>query len=403
MNTSIFHAAFATFAVLGLAANLQAQSNDDLFGVIEIGSSGVKPLMLKALPDQTSDDPEQSVNSFNVEKVTVEDLTPLVESQAPKVAAAVAAVRQQMIEKMGVPAEHVYIVGSSGLGGVEASRKAVAAQIKEKLGIEMEFIAADQEAELAFTGVMSTVPANFRQQRYREVLFLDIGSGNTKGAYMASEKPFVVKAFEMPWGTKKFADFVDKERGDTPFAEAAEQYRRSHLRPSLRENAGLVPGLDQLRRCYLAGGASFALATVLHPAQKSRTEGFVYLDRGDIPKFLAAVQDASDALAPDLQKPGRKKLTIEQYFQERLGEAMKDLAKNGVPEAKRNEMKARAEADMQTIMKKVFSGNQMIAAAKLLQTMDAEFGIDRKSVLFAQNALYAWPFGYVKRKINAAR
>lgn len=384
-------------AVVATATRLQALSND-LYGVIEIGSSGVKPLVVKAHPPKEilneSEDTEQTVDSFNVTPVKVDDLNPLLESQADNVAQAVLKVRQQMIDTMGVPLEHIYVVGSSGLGS-QPSKVGVEAKVNERLGIKMEFITSEREAELAMRGVMDTLPPQWRSKRYKEVLFLDIGSGNSRGAYMGSADPIEIKSFELPWGTKSFAGAVDKARKDLPFGTVADDLISSTVRPAMQEAVQLHPGLQNLNRYYIAGGASFALATILHPGDYQE---FVPLQRGDIKTFIAAAADAAEAVATEVRKPGDKKLTIEEFAHNRLQAFLKD-----VPSAKREEIRAKAEDDLQRVFRKIFSGNQMIAASKLLQTMDAEFGIDRKKVFFSRPALYAWPLGYVAGKMTTTK
>lgn len=349
----------------------------DLYGVIEIGSSGIKPLVLQALPVTEAAEPPPAgteIEPYRVrEKMPTIDDNAMNEEAAAKTTADVLATIETMRRQYSVPASQIYVVGSSGLAA-QPSKAVVEKKVNEGLPAEaprMEFISAEDEATLAFQGVMDRLPPYWRAKRYPQVLFLDIGSGNMRGAYVTRTKPFTIGTFEIPWGTKTFGKKVDATRGEKPFVAAAEELRKTEVVAALRSASQRFPGLQNINRVYLAGGASYALTTLLHPDKQSGD--FVPLKPGDIETFhRKATTDAASLMQPDFDS-----------FQFASKEA-----------------EARAREDIERIMKTIFSGNQIVSAADLLLALNNEFDIKHKTVFFARSALYAWPMGYLARKIK---
>lgn len=276
-------------ATLALSMGAVHAQQSDLYGIIEIGSSGIKPLVIQALPvNETTEPPPAGteIEPYQVrEKMpTIED-NAMNEDAAAKTTTDVLATFAAMRTQYSVPASQIYVVGSSGLAA-QPSKTVVETKVNAGLPAEaprMEFITAEEEAALAFRGVMDRLPPFWRAKRYPQVLFLDIGSGNMRGAYVTRTSPFTIGTFEIPWGTKTFGKKVDAVRGEKPFVTAAEELRKTEVVQALRSASQRFPGLQNLNRVYLAGGASYAMTTLLHPDRQ--TGDFVPLNQGDIELF----------------------------------------------------------------------------------------------------------------------
>lgn len=234
----------------------------------------------------------------------------------------------------------------------------------------MEFITAEQEVSLTFEGV---VP----QWRRNQVVLLDIGSGNIKGGYLDNVQRNEYSMFAIPLGTKAFTKKINDARGESEFVQAAERETGNSLIPQLRDAVQRKPGLQTLRRVYLAGGMSWALATLTRPCQKEqeidkkeeRVARFLQISVEDINTFSnRAKRDQHSLFAPDLSTCGE-------------------------------EQRKRAEEEIDKI-KKVFSGDNLIAGAEILRALSSELKFAQKErIFFARYAIDALPIGYLQRKL----
>jgi hypothetical protein len=368
----------SSFAVAGLlfgallllllgGAGVAKELGEDVYAVVEIGASGVKGMVVQNLPANA--DPENPPTKM-LKQYEPLDKNAFTAEAASRVAAAVAQLHQQMQEEFKVPENHFYLVGSSGIPPEVKSALAGKTFIE---GATIEYIDAAKEATLVFRGI---VPA----RRLSQVVVLDIGSGNTKGAYVEKVKPeLTFTTYAIPWGTKTFAQEINARRKDAAqFMIIADPLRTELVLPAVRSAVRDFPGMQNLRRVYLAGGIPWALATLLHPDEigsdkKGRESSWVKLSVADIANFYAkATTDPALLLQPDLSGVGKE-----------------------------NRPKAEEEVGR---VGKVFNQDQLAAGALILKTCAEEMHFERKeAIYFARRALYAWPQGYVLEKLAAER
>ena len=128
----------------------------------------------------------------------------------------------------------------------------------------MKFISSTDEAKYTFDGI---VP----EWRLGQVVVVDVGSGNIKGAYFESAQGGKHVTFSIPLGTKALANKVDSSRGEMGFQEAAQMAKQDILIPQIREQTQVRPGMQTSSRVYLAGGASWALATLTRPCDQQQS------------------------------------------------------------------------------------------------------------------------------------
>jgi hypothetical protein len=234
-----------------------------------------------------------------------------------------------------------------------------------------------RESRLVFQGI---VPPN--RMKLNEVVVLDIGSGNSKGSYLTKNTPpLEFETFSVPLGTGTFAKKVNGARQNgEDFKTVAFKVANDEILPPLRSQIRNKPGMQNCSRLYLAGGLPYVLTTLLHPERigskdpqdrsGKKNSDWVPLSAADINEFYdIATKNPADLLKPDLSKVSAE-----------------------------NQKLAETET---TQAASIFNQDELMAGAILLKTYMDEMHFDRKNaIFFSRLALYAWPQGYVKEKIE---
>jgi len=328
----IFHNLLGVLLIIiSLAGYGHAQNvPSNLFGVIEVGASGIKGAVVQT---SSNKDEMQVIN-----KLEPDNKTPINPDTLNETGEAINKMFLT-IKDNSVPAEHIYIVGSSSVAKVD-HREKLKNLVQEKTGKEMDFINAEQEATLIFNGI---VPLNQRGQ----VLTVDIGSGNTKGAYIEKEN---LLTFELAWGTKSFTKKVDDEKRTDDFKNIAGNLRRKILIPQIQEIVKQKSRLKSLNQVYLSGGIVWAMTTIMYPDNQAK---LIKITAEDINVFYDKLNKNPESLNPGLSK-----------------------------------------------IQQVFSVNQLVAGAEILKAISDELCFNSKTLFFNKDALHAWPLGYIEGKVN---
>ncbi|HKI36714.1 MAG TPA: hypothetical protein VKA46_32970 [Gemmataceae bacterium] len=335
------------------------------WGAIEIGSKGVKAVVIDIFLDEGGN------YDFNPSGDQTADVTLVgaaADGQAfdPKVLdAAVDHVKKfaaTMREEGEVPPEHMYVLCSSGLwvpfknpNALAKNQALLAERVKAATGCSLIFNKVADEVRL---GMNACVP---RKQR-DETLFLDIGSGNTKGGFF--EKKDVFQVMSVDFGSKTYTDKVKAEAklSGKPFAEQAAELRPALLEQPLRKQIDDIPGLANPKKVYLVGGAVWALATFMHPEDSNlRTP----LTAADVERYAALVR-----------KP-------------------KDQVRNEVlSHVKDPEQFKKTEKEI-TRVQNTFNPENLQAGAEILKALSKEYDFESKQLVFFRKGHIAWSVGYV--------
>lgn len=340
------------------------ESIRDVYAVVEVGSSGIKGQVLQLIAEDPESPPFKLLKLF--EPVNENAFT-WEASASGKISAAVAQLHKEMQEQFQLPANHFFIVGSSGIPA--DVRQILSDKILEEVEEKIEYATPEKESDLLFRGV---VPFH----RLSQVVVIDIGSGDSRGAYVDKLSPDLsFTNFEIPWGTKTCAVEINKIRRDGDFRVAADAFRLDILVPAVRGQIQRAPGMQTIRRVYLVGGIAWAMATLLHPYDQEGS--WVRFYPGEINTFCEkATTSPSLVLHPDLTNPP--------------------------PVVPKNDV-AKANEELTKIVK-IFSEDQLMAGALILKTFVDEMHFDEKdAIFFRRDALYAWPRGYILEKISANR
>jgi exopolyphosphatase/pppGpp-phosphohydrolase len=331
---------------------------------IDVGSRGVKPIAIDFVNttdgwDFTTD---TSLESRNTDLGTLnDDNSGFDPNRRDAAVAAIAELEKALREKHKLPPERVRVVVSSGVftrfkdkEKADTARLELTVAVEKAIGRAPDFINEFQEAELAARAIIG--PAG-RAGR----MMIDVGSGNTKFGWYTDAG---FQTFTLDSGTKAFRDAAVKqaEARKQPFAEAAEALRETALVVPLREKVGKAPGFDKVTDVQLIGGAPWALATFTHPG--SGKELRVRLTAADIEAFAKLAK-----LKPEAAREAVAALT----------EATAKAA--GAKEIER--------------VQKVFSPEELQAAAEILRATFAEGKLDARKVSFFQKGQFAWIAGYL--------
>lgn len=346
------------------------KKSGNLYGVIEIGSKGIKAEVIQEL-DKLNDAGFKYVARDDKEDIESRNVNATNPSTKDDTVAAVTGVMKEMQDRFSIPCEQIVIYGSSGLAKKAPHKDELLNAIQSATGRKMEFISAADEAKYVFDGV---VP----DWRRGEVISVDIGSGNTKGAFLKDGKKDY-ETYDISVGTGDFSREIDKSRGDKSFTIAAEAQKKAVVIPAIRNAIQLKPALLNSPRIYLAGGISWALATLTHPCDKEQTivrkeervAGFTRLRAEDINTFYNnATRDRKTLFQPNLSA----------CTPEQLQKAQKDINK---------------------IQKDTFSENDLIAGAEILRAFSQELKFSEKeSIFFARYAIEALPIGYLIQQLD---
>ncbi len=249
-----------------------AAARADVYGGIEIGAKGVKAAVIDATG---------GADGFHVRTLmSATKNTTLAAGLASSgkfdaaalkdTAAAVAAFADQMRKDHMVPAERIYVVGSSGLlaalgadkDAVQANRRTLEDAVSTASGLTMTFIDAQREVELSVEG---TIPTKYADS----ALLLDVGSGNTKGGFRGPGSDCV--SMSVPYGSVTFADLIKTRSEKTAFADEAAALREEVLAPALKNAIADKPELAKRERIYLSGGAVWRWPRSCGPAIAATT------------------------------------------------------------------------------------------------------------------------------------
>lgn len=375
-----FNKAFNLYNELGmqLSAKLVQSMRDgtegkkETFAGIEIGSKGVKFVIVSMIinPNKRYQFKVEIDSSRNVN---------IIDGKPENITAAAKAVRfyyySQALGKYKLSDDKIFIVFSSGakdnLSKIDKFRTAYQA-VKDSLNLPsrtIDSLTACQEAEYLARGIMPNA------ELYTSTV-LDIGSGNTKGGYVAKQAPRF-RCFDLDYGSLSLSQKIKAlaTEENITFAQAAKKIEPS-VREAIRKKFAAGDGLiaKNKPRVWVVGGIAYAMVTYLYPAQVKEIWPRMYPK--DVDRFSAmAIEDYEkltnpnlSAYAPDIQEAAGK-------------------------EAKR-------------VREKVFNQETLIAGSIILKAIFNEFGTltpnssKEKEFYFNRDGYIGWITGYMVEAVK---
>lgn len=244
------------------------------------------------------------------------------------------------------PPDHVFLIGSSGLG---ASRpEALVKAISDVTGKSLTFLDVETEIQLSVAGAISRqwkVGDTQIDNRNSSVL-IEINGDRMLGGYQLLKYP--------PDAAPRY-DFVTMS---VPRGADDESFRQA-----LRRERESKPGLVNRKRVYLTGSVPWAMATLLYPKDQ---QPFVPLTTEVIEWFTGKVARAPrEVLNPNLS-----------FIRDR-------------------DLRQKAESELQAV-KSAFTPQQLAAGVDALRAAASEFEWQGKQIWFAR-------FGHLGRLLSYVR
>jgi len=273
------------------------QGIGDLYAGVEIGAKGTKLSVIEMkltngendynLKLDTAINTNAAELSYQSEKETFDAIT----------------IFYDIIKKrFQVPSSKTYIVISSGLkqdldkyNKVEYFANIVRPKNLDS-AIRIRYVTVDEEAQLSFKGIVPQMNRLSANQ-------LDVGSGNTKGGYINSNRTFIPVTY--PLGTKSFQRLVESKATHNlsveEFKAAAEKLIIDSLGRTMIYQLSDKRDFKSKDMVYLSGGIVWSIASLMHPELIRQNQ--VELTSQDISQFRDLVfTDYSDLIKPDLRK-----------------------------------------------------------------------------------------------------
>ncbi|MCU0884359.1 MAG: hypothetical protein MUC44_05320 [Beijerinckiaceae bacterium] len=370
-----FLGAGAAFSALALTDPARAQmGNVERYGMIEIGSSGVKVNAYRFVREMIVEDeatgpsgrerfaPSRIGKGYTVNTSVITGNDKDIEET---IQAAKTAVERLISAEFGVPKRNIAIVASSGVATLPAALEKLGAGVQANTGITMDSISPREEAQLAFDWV---VLGHRRQQ----VLMIDVGSGNTKGGYYEQvgtpQQRF--RDFSVPLGTKSFANAIRRSWPTDPVLARADSIFESQYLPILNEQLASAPGLLNKPRVYFSGGIFWATSLLVRPMQMASKANWVRLRADDFDTLGKMIQD---------------------------GDPYGFARKTALPVAQADWLGSQLTAVAET-----FNADQLAAGNALCRSMARRLEFAGRSALFfASFAVDSWSSQYLVRKFRA--
>lgn len=348
---------------------------EQLYGGIEIGSKGVKVVVVRARATKTEGPamellaPAQTANTSLV--VGLKENGILDPNALRDTIRVVGTFHDRLRNDHQLSPERIYIIASSGLFSplqdkpelLETNKRHLAAAIQKATGHDIVFLDMTQDLELTFR---ASVPPN----EVEEALLVDLSSGKTNVCYSdGSLAQFVPLSF--PFGAVPLAEEANRRvrEREGKFAERIDEILKDEEKrePWL---AGLQrhPSLVNLKRVYLTGGPIWALATITHPQEAGP---YVALSFADVEDFARRLEESPSGSIP--QPKGTE--DMDTAAKKRLDSAMRRIGKD-------------------------FNREQLLAGMRILKALGADLGfktVADKNLIFARDGYLGPAIGYAVR------
>ncbi len=345
------------------------KDTEEQYAGIDIGAKGVKLSIIGV-----SVSPKKGL-TYNLRKALSINTEPsALSTQAIKETAnAVRDLIDSATVRLGIPADRMFIVMSSGLKQALDKQTGKEAEligaIKDGLknpAQKIDIIGYEDEARYAMFSMV--IP-----ELQMSSALMDIGGGNIKGGFLQTRKQF--EAVNFPYGVKAFGKIVTKKNPDANIEEYTKNVDEEVKRvgEEISTELSRKVGIKNRKHVFLIGGIVYVMNAFLHPERAAIIGRPVEVNLEDVKKFrLMATTNYEELINPDLAK----------------------IADPSVRQI--------AESDVKTITTKIYNQQDIVAGAALLETVVKEFARDgvQKKFYFIKGADVSWISGYVFKMIS---
>lgn len=264
---------------------------DQRYGVVELGSGGAKWSVIafqRAQLERTaSRGPQAAETGVRLSRYRRVELEagdfPIDVRDPSKQDEVVQAVRDaiEAVAHHGADGRYV-VVGSSSISSVEgwdALKAKLQQLVFERTRRDFVAVTVEQEVEYLFRWVIPN------EDRERSSV-IDVGSGNIKGAHLVAGGNNRFDHLQINDGVSTIArEARGRVQGDD-IAQALSEKCENTLAQTFRsrEGQGLIQPIT-----YIAGGACWAMTSVIHPLEIENNESWVQVTADDIARYHALV------------------------------------------------------------------------------------------------------------------
>jgi len=342
------------------------EEKEQLYAGIEIGAKGIK---LSVVGIRLGIEGHYLFD-IKEDKSVNPDIVSLKDVAIDKAIGAVNAFLKHVNTDFEIDTSHIFVVASSGVR-TEAKKHGKLEEISKRIneGVEgyhkeIKFITPEEEAYYAIKG--ATLP------RFRAIsTTIDIGSGNTKGGYLIGEHLDQLSPLTFDFGTRTFSETIKDNKIEMlqGYDSVARYFAKEYIYKDVKEELSNNSGFRTRRIVHLAGGAPWAMTTMMYPEKIE--EMFVQVSPADIRKFRIAVMKEHEIItAPNIS-----------YIQD---EKIRE--------------KAQAEIDR---VNKSFTREEMIAGSIILDALAHQLHSNvPKRFYFARLGYIGWITGYIMESVT---
>lgn len=350
-----------------ILASLKKDATTVSYGVVEIGSKGVKAAAVTSFNDDQGRPRYQtgfkkSVNTDVIKGVmeTGEFSTDAMDATAQATKALV----DEMKTNSKNIGDNVFVAGSSALS-FAMNRDELGARIKALTGIEPKFINSSQEMMFALVG---SVPDEYSHK----TALLDIGSGNGRIGYLISargDRKAGQATIDLRAGSVSLADLANKNRAPgESFVAALNRMVEKEIAPRFASDVKQYPVLSRHKYLVVVGGAAWAMSTLMYPENQAAYVALTLQDFKDYSDRISANPDA--VLNPDL---------------------------SGIADQKIRETAAKQVESV----KKVFTVENLQAGARLLKLVADTVPVGKAEIFFGRDG--NWAYGLAASIMSSRR
>ena len=339
-----------------IIASLKKDATTVSYGVVEIGSKGVKAAAVASFFDDQGRLRYLTGFKKSINTDVIKGVTDTGEFSADAIDATAQATNSLITELRANAkniGDNIFVAGSSALS-MAMNRDDLGARIKALTGIDPMFINSAQEMTFALVG---SVP----DESTHKTALLDIGSGNGRIGYLISargDRKEGQATIDIRSGSVSLTDLANKTRAPgESYIVALNRVVEKEIAPRFASDVKQYPVLSKHKYLVAVGGAAWAMATLMHPENQG---AYVALSFQDFRDYFDRISTNPDAvLNPDL---------------------------SGISDPKVRE----AAAKQVESVKKVFTVENLQAGARLLKLVADTVPIGKADIYFGRDGNWAY-------------
>jgi hypothetical protein len=329
--------------VQAVAQAAQSSQPGEIYAGIELTTEGIRAIALRVSRSEEESD-LKLLYSDNIPLALGRAADGQFAPQAANEAAqTVLTLLTRFRQQSQAPPEHIFLIGSSGLGADRPD--ALIKAIGKTTGKSIMFLDAETEIQLSVVGVISRLwkVGDTQIDNRDSSALIEINGDRTLGGYQL-----------LKYTSTPRYDFVTmsvpNSSGDA-------------FRQALRGEVESKPGLVSRMRVYLTGSVPWAMATLLYPEDR---QPFVHLKSEDIETFA-------------------EKVTLEP----------RELFNSNLSYIRDRDLRRQARSELQAV-KNAFTTERLLAGAEELRAVASEFELKGKQIWFARFGYLGCLLSYVR-------